>query len=168
MITNEDFYALLRSLDLQHVHRIILVGDPNQLPPIGAGRPFADLIGMLRQCQESESDLEKARGAALAELQTEVRTVAGQQSDALRLATLFASGEMTVDADRIFNDLENGSSLNDIDVCYWRTAEELRDSLIRKFKTHLGLKGKSDVEGIQPFLRVRGKRPDFVRSVRWR
>lgn len=152
MITNEDLYAFLRALDLQHVHRIILVGDPNQLPPIGAGRPFADLIGMLRHCQASENPAEKARGAALAELETEVRTVAGQQSDALRLATLFASGEMTVDADRILNDLEGGKQLNDIAVCYWRTAEELRDALLHQFKTHLRLKGKTDVEGFNRSL----------------
>jgi ATP-dependent exoDNAse (exonuclease V) alpha subunit len=33
MITAADLYAVLRALDLQHVQRIILVGDPNQLPP---------------------------------------------------------------------------------------------------------------------------------------
>ena len=36
--------------------RLILVGDPNQLPPIGPGRPFADIIestsaiGITRPC----------------------------------------------------------------------------------------------------------------------
>mgnify|MGYP002678089574 CR=1 FL=1 len=29
--------------------RIIFVGDPNQLPPIGAGRPFVDLVRKLNQ-----------------------------------------------------------------------------------------------------------------------
>ena len=31
----------------EHVQRLILVGDPNQLPPIGVGRPFADLVTFL-------------------------------------------------------------------------------------------------------------------------
>ena len=47
MLTMDDLYAVLRALDLGHVERLILVGDPNQLPPIGVGRPFADLVGVL-------------------------------------------------------------------------------------------------------------------------
>jgi hypothetical protein len=43
MLTMDDLYAVLSALDLGHVERLILVGDPNQLPPIGVGRPFADL-----------------------------------------------------------------------------------------------------------------------------
>ena len=36
MLTMDDLYAVLRALDLGHVARLILVGDPNQLPPIGS------------------------------------------------------------------------------------------------------------------------------------
>ena len=32
---------------LNKVTRLILVGDPNQLPPIGPGRPFVDIIAWL-------------------------------------------------------------------------------------------------------------------------
>ena len=34
-------------MDWQHIRRLILVGDPGQLPPIGRGRVFADLIKWL-------------------------------------------------------------------------------------------------------------------------
>ena len=44
MLTLDDLAAVLFALDLAHVERLILVGDPNQLPPIGVGRPFADLV----------------------------------------------------------------------------------------------------------------------------
>ena len=47
MLTMDDLYAVLLALDLGHVARLILVGDPNQLPPIGVGRPFANLVGVL-------------------------------------------------------------------------------------------------------------------------
>jgi exodeoxyribonuclease V alpha subunit len=35
---------LFSSIKLEKVKRIILVGDPYQLPPIGFGKPFRDII----------------------------------------------------------------------------------------------------------------------------
>lgn len=46
MLTEEMFGTLMQAL--KKARRIIFVGDPNQLPPIGAGRPFVDLVYMLR------------------------------------------------------------------------------------------------------------------------
>ena len=45
MLTEEQLAALLDALG--GVDRIILVGDPSQLPPIGAGRPFVDIVKLL-------------------------------------------------------------------------------------------------------------------------
>ena len=45
MLTEEMLAATLDAL--QGVERLILVGDPRQLPPIGAGRPFVDLVTQL-------------------------------------------------------------------------------------------------------------------------
>jgi hypothetical protein len=47
MLDLELAAALFRAVDWQHVRRLILVGDPGQLPPIGRGRVFADLIKWL-------------------------------------------------------------------------------------------------------------------------
>ena len=44
MLDLELAAALFRSIDWQHIRRLILVGDPGQLPPIGRGRVFADVI----------------------------------------------------------------------------------------------------------------------------
>jgi ATP-dependent exoDNAse (exonuclease V) alpha subunit len=41
--------VLFRALDLNKVSRLILVGDPNQLPPIGPGRPLVDVIAWLKR-----------------------------------------------------------------------------------------------------------------------
>lgn len=41
MLTEEMLAALIQAL--KGVHRLILIGDPRQLPPIGAGRPFVDI-----------------------------------------------------------------------------------------------------------------------------
>ena len=42
MLTEEQLAALIDSL--RNVERMVLVGDPRQLPPIGAGRPFVDIV----------------------------------------------------------------------------------------------------------------------------
>lgn len=46
MLTEEMLAATLDAFT--GVDRLILVGDPRQLPPIGAGRPFVDLVNKLR------------------------------------------------------------------------------------------------------------------------
>ena len=42
MLTTEMFAAVLKTSS--NAKRIIFVGDPNQLPPIGCGKPFSDLV----------------------------------------------------------------------------------------------------------------------------
>ncbi|MBJ6907671.1 AAA family ATPase, partial [Vibrio cholerae] len=39
MLTEAMFAGILKLVD-PHAQRIIFIGDPSQLPPIGAGRPF--------------------------------------------------------------------------------------------------------------------------------
>ena len=46
MLTEEQLDAVLDNVS--QVQRLILVGDPRQLPPIGAGRPFVDIVEFLR------------------------------------------------------------------------------------------------------------------------
>ncbi|MGH9195037.1 MAG: ATP-dependent DNA helicase, partial [Acidimicrobiia bacterium] len=45
MLTEEQLAATLDAL--KGVDRLILVGDPRQLPPIGSGRPFVDIVARL-------------------------------------------------------------------------------------------------------------------------
>lgn len=47
MLTEDMFAALIQAT--KNAKRIIFVGDPNQLPPIGAGRPFVDLVRFLNK-----------------------------------------------------------------------------------------------------------------------
>jgi ATP-dependent exoDNAse (exonuclease V) alpha subunit len=41
--------GLFRCIDWNFVERLILIGDPNQLPPIGRGRVFDDIIEYLKK-----------------------------------------------------------------------------------------------------------------------
>jgi hypothetical protein len=154
MLTSDELLALFETLDQTHVERIVLVGDTNQLPPIGPGRPFADLVGFLRGCANSPDSGNKSLANALAALTVEVRSAAGAPSDALRLAGLFSSGPSPVDADRILVELEQRRILSDVEVCFWKTSEELRCELLGQFRRHLGLKSDQDMAGFNRSLGI--------------
>lgn len=152
MLTLDDLHAVLAALDQVHVQRIILVGDPNQLPPIGAGRPFADLVGTLDLASQSDDAVRQNLGGALARLSIEVRATESGRSDTLRLASWFTREQQPADADQVLNDIEQGVALNDLDLGFWQTPEELHDLLFRMFCKHLGLASVDDIPGFDRAL----------------
>jgi AAA domain len=149
MLTMDDLYAVLRALDLGHVARLILVGDPNQLPPIGVGRPFADLVGVL---DEPSSDDEIVAAKVRARLTVEVRTALGDPSDALRLAAWFTNEPQPKDADRVLSQLELREDFNDLEIVTWKTPEELRERIGEQLQAQLGLASPTDVAGFDRAL----------------
>ena len=142
MLTMDSLYAVLQALDMAHVERLILVGDPNQLPPIGVGRPFADLVGRLESAQDDDDDL----GTALRRLTRDVRTVEGGRSDILRLASWFTNGSQPVDADRVFSEVSAGERFRDLKVHTWETTAELQGLILDEFVEELGLSHPTDVD----------------------
>jgi len=98
-------------------------------------------------------------GDALARLSVEVRAAAAANvaSDALRLASWFTREPQPVDADRVLSDLELGSPFNDLQIVFWRTAEDLRARLLDAFGQHLGLKGAADIPGFDTALGLNDK-----------
>jgi hypothetical protein len=153
MLTMDYLAAVLEALDLAHVQHLILVGDPNQLPPIGIGRPFADLVGYLEADTAQEAEAPSPHGA-LARLSVEVRTTAGagDTSDTLRLASWFTREPQPVDADRVLSDLETGKAFNDLEIVHWTTPDELRTQLSAVFDRHLSFVGPKDVDGFNASL----------------
>ncbi len=147
MLTMDDLLAVLLALDLGHVERLILVGDPNQLPPIGVGRPFADLVAHLDAAPQTDP----LRGA-LARLTVEMRTAADARSDTLRLASWYTREQQPVDADRVLSDLELGAAFNDLDIRFWRHPDELRQVLGDVFVSSLGLSSPDDIIGFNASL----------------
>lgn len=157
MLTLDDLFAVLKALDLAHVKRIILVGDSNQLPPIGVGRPFADFIGYLDNLRESKDEESKELSGALARLTIELRSAEGAPSDTLRLASWFTREVQPVDADRVLSDLEIGKNLNDLEICFWNSTDELHQMILTQFQNTLGLENDYDVKGFNKALGLNDK-----------
>jgi exodeoxyribonuclease V alpha subunit len=87
MVDVELLATLFRAVEWESVRRLILVGDHHQLPPIGPGRPFYDLIAALRGADEADTASDfKGR---LSELRLNYR-VEAEGSRAIALASGFA------------------------------------------------------------------------------
>lgn len=157
MVTVEDLFAVLQALDLSHVKRIILVGDPKQLPPIGPGRPFADLCAYLDpDSEEKKKDPKRMKASeALAKLTVIVRHTAEGPSDVLQLAAWYTGEEVDPNADQIFEKLSRPESLNDLDIVRWKTPEELQSLLLKSLVKELGLSSVKDLDGFNVALGFR-------------
>jgi hypothetical protein len=148
MLTMDDLLATLLALDLVHVQRVILVGDPNQLPPIGVGRPFADLVAYLDSAPK-----DSPQAAALARLGIELRTAEqGAASDTLKLASWFTREQQPADAEWVLSEEGEGESLNDLRVCTWETPADLYRVIGQQFVSELGLSAPDDVAGFNAAL----------------
>jgi len=140
MLTEDMLGALFDAL--QGVKRFILVGDPAQLPPIGAGRPFVDIIAKLRPAEYER--LFPRVAAGYAELTIERRQVGGDRPD-LRLARWFSASPPSAGEDDIF-------ALPDVAhptlrFVSWEKPEDFHQKLLTVLVEELKLAGESDERG---------------------
>ena len=132
MLTEDQLAATLDALDATSVQRLILVGDPRQLPPIGAGRPFVDVIRLLREQPEP------VRG--LAELTVVRRQIEGVNSDAPRddilLSRWFSGEPPDAGADEVWNRLGAGTAQG-VRAIRWESETELQAKLLAELTSHV-------------------------------
>jgi ATP-dependent exoDNAse (exonuclease V) alpha subunit len=153
MLTEDNFYALFQAFDLMHLDRVILVGDPFQLPPIGAGRPFADLCAFLEGPFKNEEFDRINASKALAKLEVVVRTKNdGADSDTLKLASWFAGRKSGKNSDVIFDKLGSNELLNDLRIELWEDPEDLKELINKTIKEEFNLKDEMLIEGFNRLL----------------
>lgn len=125
MVDIELLATLFRAIDWHAIERLVFVGDHHQLPPIGAGRPFFDLISTMQQADESTSD--NPFRERLGELTHNYRVDAG--SIAISLANGFAR-RAEPDDPVIWEGLARGRDQNDLRVRFWQDPEELHQLIL--------------------------------------
>jgi len=140
MLTEEMLAALIQAL--KGVHRLILIGDPRQLPPIGAGRPFVDIVKHL--APEGITERFPRVGPGYAEL-TIRRRQAGEEREDLQLAEWFSGSPIAPGEDDVFDKVVRTGKSKHVRFVQWDFADDLREKLIAVLVDELQLSGPKDI-----------------------
>ena len=144
MLTEEQLAALIDSL--RGVERLVLVGDPRQLPPIGSGRPFVDIVRRLRP---DGVDMQFPRcSASYAELRTPRRQRGTERPDVL-LASHYDGQPLDPGADSAFSDSGADERLR---LVRWDRSDDLEERLVDELVLALGLASSEDSLGFEESL----------------
>jgi exodeoxyribonuclease V alpha subunit len=153
MLNLELAATLFRAIHWQSVQRLIFVGDPNQLPPIGVGKVFADVISWMKD----------AHSESIAELKTNVRQmenrIQGCGTGILDLAGLFVHGtvdedfeERKAEAEQLLLKVQEGGQVDeDLSVVFWNTSEELEKALERQLVEDIEKDGQTKFDPDKPW-----------------
>lgn len=151
MLTEDMLGALFDAL--QGVKRFIFVGDPAQLPPIGAGRPFVDMIVKLRPSDYESRFPRVASGYAELIIErrqkSEHRKLVFDRPDR-RLARWFSLSPPSPADDDIFS--IGGNEDPFIRFVEWQNPEDFQAKLLAVLVEELKLGGANDVRGFNKSL----------------
>lgn len=146
MLTEDMLAAIVDSLPLSC--RLILVGDPYQLPPIGAGCPFVDIIEYLERVKS---------GTSVAELTTPRRQENEENTSALlrsdvQLAAMFSGRKLPPGEDEIAVNAVNGSDDDTVKYRQWENPTELPNLIDRVLAVELKVEDEDPVSAFEASL----------------
>jgi len=160
MLTEDQLAAVFDALG--PVDRIVLVGDYRQLPPIGTGRPFVDIVNLLKPLSFSDSSIKAGPAyAELCQIRRQLKTKDEKRLDVV-LSRCFGD-EPTKDDLDLFHEIAAGTiESENLRVVKWYNSKDfrflfekilkeeldLKDDVIKSFNRTLGAK---DIGGYQYF-----------------
>ena len=182
MIDLNLFATLFRAINWNSVQRLILIGDPNQLPPIGRGKVFADTIEWLKE--EYPDNV----GVLTDNVRQLVNTVEDNGHGILELADIFIQEhqqssdpefvtEMKAAKEALFERIQidgNGDIDKDLGVYFWNEQEELESLLtnvmIRDMRKYTGESVSVSVDALwQEMIRDKKERyksnPEIIQVI---
>lgn len=132
MLTEPQLAAVLSVI--KRARRIILVGDPRQLPPIGTGRPFVDITHFtLEHFPDKYAEL------------TVSRRQQGEERDDLTLANWYSGKPIPPGDDDIWSRIASGTARN-IRTIQWDTPFDLQEKLFAVIEDYLSQFDSDDIE----------------------
>lgn len=142
MLTEEMLAATLDAFG--NVRRLVLVGDPQQLPPIGGGRPFVDLVRDLGGDDPSIGDHPGFVKLVVTRRQTSGGQAGTSRND-LELAAWFREGDPPAGSDEIWDVLRGGGDGETLVYRQWN-GSSLIPALIDSLEEELDWTGDADPE----------------------
>ncbi len=148
--------TLFKAINWDYAKRVIFVGDPNQLPPIGKGKVFADVIEFIK-----EIDID-----AYGNLQSNMRQMENRIDDLgtgiIDLASIYVqNNEITKnksDFEDILNKInEEGELDKDVKVFIWEDDKHLEEMLVDRLETDMEESGNDDIMNYQVISPYRGE-----------
>lgn len=147
MLTEE---MLATTMDcLRGVKRFILVGDHRQLPAIGAGRPFVDIINFLKP-EGIETAFPRVNNG-YAEL-TIKRRQGGSKREDLQLAEWFSGETLEPGADSIINQILTNPNSQYLRMEGWENEADFDKKFEKVLVEELGMSSIEDVEAFNKSL----------------
>jgi len=125
--------------------RYVLVGDPRQLPPIGPGRPFVDIVSHLAP-QNAETLFPRC-ASSYAELTVPRRQTAAGRKDVL-LAAHFSGRPLEPGGDEVWDSAALGGS-DSLRAVHWSDPQDLQQKIVAELVNGLGLAGPDDELGFE-------------------
>ena len=149
MLTEEQLAALLDAV--KGVERLILVGDPRQLPPIGAGRPYVDIVEFLKPHNIESMSPRAAPGYA--ELTVTMRQKEAEDEERLDvlLANVFNGHSQDAGADEVWHSVATGKTPF-VKLVRWNQPDQLQKLLIDELVDELPLTSEEDEVGFEKSL----------------
>lgn len=145
MLTLDMMAALFECI--RKSKRIILVGDIRQLPPIGAGRPFVDIVNYFREhkCDDKEFLCE------LKVLNRQKSSINEERLDTL-LSKWFGGEDIHPSQDDIFDKVQSGELNDNLKFVPWENEEDYYKKLEEVLVDELGLENIGDINGFNRSL----------------
>lgn len=137
--------TLFRAINWETVQRLIFVGDPNQLPPIGRGRVFADIIEWLKD------QIPDSLGILKTNIRQMENRLTGKGTGILELASLYLRKDRNLEdkpenkaySEKMLKRVQEGGEVDeDLCVLYWKNPAELekllKDTIISDLQKDTG------------------------------
>ena len=125
--------TLFRAINWKSVRRLIFVGDPNQLPPIGTGKVFADILNWLeRNYPENVGILKTNVRQLLNKIENKGTGIVDLSSLYVRKKPAeYKDSKQKFMEERILKKVQKGGDIDkDLRVIYWKGLDDLKQKLI--------------------------------------
>ncbi len=151
MLTEEMLASIFECLT--DVDRYILVGDYRQLPPIGLGKPFVDIINYLKNINKNiENNFFKITNNYVELTKIKRQKLDKTIREDIELADYFAENDLNFDNDLIFEKISLSNDLKNIRFVPFENENDFEDIFMKVLIEELHLKNKEDKKGFNKTL----------------